>query len=69
MLNALWLLTKGVFVSSELPALKEPWSISEGRVATASFADIDMKDPRMVQNTKAVGTPFCGQECTDMQVM
>lgn len=61
MLNAFCLLTRGLFVSSELPALKEPWSTSsEGRVAIASFANIDMKDPRTVQSTKPVGTPFCG---------
>lgn len=53
LLNAFCLLTEGLFVSSELPALEEPWSISsEGRVATASFADIDMKDPKMLQSTK-----------------
>lgn len=41
MLNAFCLLSRGLFVSSELPALKEPWSISsEGRVATASFAEL-----------------------------
>lgn len=34
----------GLFVSSELPALKEPWNISsEGRVATASFAELIWK--------------------------
>lgn len=69
-LNAVWLLVEGLFVSFELPALKEPWSISsKGRVATASFADIELKDSRMVQSTRTLGTPSCGQECTDMQVM
>lgn len=59
MLNAFCLLTKGLFVSSELPALEEPWSISsEERVATASFADIEMRDPRMVQSTKPCWDTF-----------